>query len=82
MILHEIAFLLYEIVLLRVFEEITGSNFVYISVDETTDARGSFVANLVTGVLRPVKERRSFFISCKSLEKTNHGTIVQFVNNS
>ena len=32
------------------------------------------------GVLHPEKERKSFLISCKSLKKTNHETIVHFVN--
>ena len=37
---------------------------------------------LVIGVLHPEKKRKSFLISCKSLEKTNYETIVQFVNDS
>ena len=52
--------------MLVVFEEIMQnirkeirSNFVYISFDETTDARGCFVANLVIGVGE--KEKKYFF---------------------
>ena len=54
----------------------------YISVDETTDVRGCFVSNIVIGILHPENEKRSFLMSCKSLENTNHDTIVQFVNDS
>jgi hypothetical protein len=56
--------------------------FLYIIVDETTDVRGRYIANLLVGVLNENILPKSFLISTKELKKTNSVEIVRFVNES
>ncbi|VVC33355.1 Ribonuclease H-like domain [Cinara cedri] len=51
-------------------------------VDETTDINGSYIANLLVGVLNEQNASKPFLISCKKLDKINHSTISRFVNDS
>ena len=71
----------YENVMNCIRSEI-ADNYVWISVDETTDSLGRQVANLIVGKLCEAEETKSYLISCKILEKTNNGTIARFVNTS
>lgn len=59
-----------------------GANYVYISVDETTDARGNCVANLLIGNLTLHEGGAPFLIASSVLEKTNAATVSTFVNDS
>lgn len=54
--------------------------YLYIEVDETTDARGCYIANLIVGKLDPQCTKRPFLVACQQLEKTNSETISKFVN--
>lgn len=56
--------------------------YVYLVVDETTDVRGNYVANLLIGKLSSHEAGYPFLLASKILEKTNHDTICRFINNS
>jgi hypothetical protein len=58
------------------------NHYVYFVVDETTDSRGRYIANLLVGRLSEGGPSKSYLIACKQLEKTNHVTILRFVNES
>lgn len=70
----------YNSIITKIKEKI-GQNYVYLIVDETTDPRGLYVANLLVGVLSDINQR-PFLIACKLLQKTNHETISRFINDS
>lgn len=59
-----------------------GDNFVWISVDETTDKTGRSIANFIVGKMSDTSDKESFLICCKELEQTNFSTIARFVNTS
>lgn len=48
---------------------------IWISVDETTDVTGCFVANVVIGTLEIDRAGEIFLLHSEELEKTNHLTI-------
>ena len=52
-----------------------GESYIWLSVDETTDSCGRFVANVVVGKLDAAEPGKPHLILCKMLEKTNHSTI-------
>lgn len=57
-----------------------GKSYVWVSVDETTDSMGRYVANLIVGVLDVAGWTTPFLVSVKMLEATNHSTVARFVN--
>jgi len=71
----------YQNVISQIKNEV-GDSYIWISVDETTDINGRFIANLIIGILHREKAKRSYLISCKELVKTNHFTVTRFVNDS
>jgi hypothetical protein len=57
--------------------------YVWISIDETTDCAGRYVSNVIVGSLNPIAERNvKFLLNMEFLDKTNNFTIVQSVNNA
>ncbi|XP_003737360.1 uncharacterized protein LOC100898811, partial [Galendromus occidentalis] len=57
-----------------------GSKSIWISIDETTDPLGTFVAHSIIGTLE-TSGSRSFLLHADNLEKTNNSTIAQsFMN--
>lgn len=70
----------YDDAMSKIREDI-GESYVWISVDETTDVRGRYVANLIVGKLDPNSSSRAYLICTKQLEKTNKQTVANFVNN-
>ena len=48
---------------------------IWVSVDETTDVTGRFVANVVIGTLEIDRAGEIFLLHSEELEKTNHSTI-------
>lgn len=57
-----------------------GNNYIWIAVDETTDGKGRYIANLVIGKLDGKESPTPFLISSKTLEHANHATVARFVN--
>lgn len=64
--------------------ECIKNQYLWISIDETTDANGRNVANVIVGVLHWDEEIASqkFLINTVVLNKTNHSTIAQLFDNS
>jgi hypothetical protein len=60
-------------------KKIVGDNYIWFSVDETTDSCGRYVANFIVGVLNDEIATKGFLISSKQLDKTNAVTISQFI---
>ncbi|KAF2898092.1 hypothetical protein ILUMI_08083 [Ignelater luminosus] len=65
----------------RIALELKGKYF-YIVVDETTDSRGCYIANLLIGELNPNSSTKPFLVASKELEKTNHTTVARFINDN
>ena len=68
----------YDKVLQRIREEI-GSHPIWLSVDETTDTCGRYMANVIVGKLSPTEPGKGRLILCKELDAANHATIVRTV---
>ena len=54
----------------------------WISIVETTDVEGRFIANVFIGTLSPMEAGRHFLINMEALEKVNHTTIARLFENS
>jgi hypothetical protein len=52
----------------------------YLEVDETTDSRGRYIANLLIGSLCGENSSESYLISTKLLERTNNATVARFIH--
>ncbi|KAL4097204.1 hypothetical protein QTP88_022015 [Uroleucon formosanum] len=52
-----------------------SNNKIWVSIDETTDVEGRFVANVIIGVLRTDGPGEIFLLNTEELEKANHQTI-------
>lgn len=59
-----------------------ADNKIWISIDETTDALGRFIANVVIGTLKPGEEPKEYLLTSEVLEKSNSTTIAQLFTNS
>lgn len=57
--------------------EAIGDHSIWISIDETTDVTGRFVANVIVGSLENGKPGKHFLLTSEKLEKTNHATIAE-----
>ena len=53
-----------------------------ISVDETADATGRYVANVLAGWLDSERYHQPFLINCSFLERTNSDAIARLINDS
>jgi hypothetical protein len=60
------------------------NRFLWVSIDETTDSTGRYVANFILGILDPEESvgKQIFLLNCAVLEKTNHNTIARFFDDS
>lgn len=70
----------YQETLRRIRSELENK-LLWISVDETTDSCGRYIANLVIGTLS-TEPSPSFVVACRQLDKTNNSTVSRFVNDS
>lgn len=59
-----------------------GDSYGYIMVDETTDTRGDYIANLIIGVLTSDRPGDRYLIASSHLEKTNATTVCTFINDT
>ncbi|KAJ3646609.1 hypothetical protein Zmor_024190 [Zophobas morio] len=57
-----------------------GNNDIWISVDETTDRLGRYIADVIIGKLSSEEAGRPFLLALKQLDKTNSNTISRFIN--
>lgn len=62
---------------------IAAGNYIWISIDETTDCEQRYVINFVFGVLGLERERgKSYLFSSAVLEAANHSTIATFFDDT
>uniref|UniRef100_A0A2S2QTK9 DUF659 domain-containing protein n=1 Tax=Sipha flava TaxID=143950 RepID=A0A2S2QTK9_9HEMI len=59
-----------------------SNNKIWISIDETTDIEGCFVANVIIGVLLTDGPGEIFLLNTEELEKANHQTIFELFDKS
>ncbi|KAL4083120.1 hypothetical protein QTP88_028450 [Uroleucon formosanum] len=64
-----------------------GKSFVenqklWVSIDETTDANGHYVANVIIGTLEVGNIGKMFLLNSEVLEKNNHSTIAKVLDKS
>jgi len=50
-------------------------NKIWVSIDETCDVEGRFIANVIVGILKPDCPGRMFLLHSEELDKANHSTI-------
>lgn len=58
------------------------NQYVWVSVDETTDSEGRFVTNIVVGALSKEQPTTPYLLNVGQLEVTNNTTVTQFVIDS
>lgn len=60
------------------------NRFLWFSIDETTDATGRYVANVIIGILDPEEEvaKQKFLLKSALLDKANHTTIARLFDDS
>ncbi|KAF0701739.1 DUF659 domain-containing protein [Aphis craccivora] len=63
----------YEDTMNNIRNQVKGKK-IWVSIDETTDATGRYIANVVIGTLEIDKPGKIFLLSCDVLEKANHST--------
>ncbi|KAJ3646805.1 hypothetical protein Zmor_024375 [Zophobas morio] len=72
----------YGKVVIKQIRNSIGNIDIWISVDETTDRLGRYIAHLVIGKLSSEEAGRPFLLALKQLDKTNSNTISRFINES
>jgi hypothetical protein len=57
--------------------------YIWISIDETSDALGRYVANVIVGSLNKIEDKnKRFLLNMEFLDKTNNCSLVQSVTNA
>ncbi|KAL4084125.1 hypothetical protein QTP88_027960 [Uroleucon formosanum] len=62
-------------------EQIKG-NKIWVSIDETTDSEGKYVANVIIGTLNTDAPGKTYLLTTEVLEKANNSTIVKLFDHS
>jgi len=55
---------------------------IWVSIDETTDAEGRFIANVIIGTLTVDEPGNIFLLNSEELQKANHSTIFKLFDQS
>jgi len=55
---------------------------IWVSIDETTDSEGRYVANVIIGTLPVDEPGKYFFLASEVPEKANHTTIIKLFDES
>ena len=55
---------------------------IWVSIDETTDATGRYVANVVIGILSPERPGQKFLLTSEVLKEVNHSSIDKLFDNA
>jgi len=72
---------IYEETLVKIRSFIFGKK-IWVSIDETTDSAGRYIANVIVGTLELNGPGHVFLLNCAQLEKSNHITIAKLFDNS
>lgn len=67
---------MYENTLIKIRQYIQNKN-IWISIDETTDVEGRYVANVIVGTLEVDTPGKVFLLYSDVLEKANHSIIAK-----
>ena len=59
-----------------------ANDLIWVSVDETTDVAGRYVANVIVGAMRPTESSKPYLLTSEVLEQTNHHTIARLFSES
>ena len=59
-----------------------GKNKIWVSIDETSDVDGRFVANVVVGTLKHEHPGEIFLLACEVLERMNNPSIAVVFDNA
>lgn len=62
---------------LHTIREAIGQSNIWLSIDESTDTQGRYVAHVVVGKLEATGSSKSYLLSCEQLEKTDATSIGQ-----
>lgn len=72
---------IYEETMKNIREKIKG-NKIWVSIDETTDSEGRYVANVIIGTLNTDAPGKTYLLTTEVLEKANYSTIVKLFDHS
>ncbi|KAL4153650.1 hypothetical protein QTP88_001483 [Uroleucon formosanum] len=72
---------IYEETVKNIREQIKG-NKIWVSIDETTDSEGRYVANVIIGTLNTDAPGKTYLLTTEVLEKVNNSTIVKLFDHS
>lgn len=67
---------------LRNIRDQVGEKHIWVSIDETTDVTGRYIANTIIGILDGTPQSKVFLLNVEQLQKTNSSTVAQAVLNS
>lgn len=67
---------------LKTIQNEIGTKNIWLSIDETTDVTGRYVANVIVGVMDPFEKHKIFLLTSEQLQKTNSTTIAQLFTNA
>jgi hypothetical protein len=59
-----------------------GKNQIWVSIDETSDVDGRFVANVVVGILKHEQPGEISLLACEVLERVNNTSIAAVFDNA
>lgn len=65
----------------KIRDNLKNSN-IWVSIDETTDVEGRYIANVIVGKLSSLSPSVPYLLNCEVLEKCNHASIARFFNDS
>lgn len=71
----------YEKTIIKIRDELKDDK-IWVSIDETTDSSGRFIANVVVGPLRKEPVNKSFLLTSEQLQQTNHSSIAKLFTES
>ncbi|KAL4090568.1 hypothetical protein QTP88_025374 [Uroleucon formosanum] len=62
--------------------KIISDKKIWVSIDETTDVQGRYIANVIVGTLEENNAGNIFLLNSKELEKANYSTITKLFDRS
>nr|XP_042895595.1 uncharacterized protein LOC122268878 [Parasteatoda tepidariorum] len=68
--------------ILKTIQNEIGTKNIWLSIDETTDVTGRYVANVIVSVMDPFEKHKIFLLTSEQLPKTNSTTIAQLFTNA
>lgn len=71
----------YQEVIVEIRQKVVEKK-IWVSIDETADAEGHYIASVIIGTLLPDRAGEIFLFNLEHLQKTNHSTICSVFENS